>query len=129
MSIIMGVGSGIFALFILLFVAVAVCYLGSGSRYASQITFCAASVFLLVLILLLASPRGSTAKTSVEWEISGYDETVTHQALLMSSFALATVAAGGFMGTFYHLAPRYAKAIDRQTDTINFKLAGNGVIQ
>jgi len=110
-------------------VAVAVCYLGSGSRYASQITVCAASIFLLVLILLLASPRGSTAKTSVEWEISGYDETVTHQALLMSSFALATVAAGGFMGTFYHLAPRYAKAIDRQTDTINFKLAGNGVIQ
>ena len=113
MSIIMGVGSGIFALFILLWVFFkawsrvseqrfwkvcgrrrvllrirkSLCKVGFSVSFLlrhdtafrcwarlssppSQITFCAASVFLLVLILLLASPRGSTAKTSVEWEIS-----------------------------------------------------------
>ena len=59
----------------------------------------------------------------------GYDESVTHRALLMSSMALATVAAGGCIGTFHHFAPRYAKSIDHQADVLNFKVAGAGVIQ
>ena len=61
-------------------------------------------MFLLVLIFMLASPRGTATRTAVEAEISGYDDTVTNRALMLASMVLGAVTAGGSVAAF-HLDP------------------------
>lgn len=119
MSTVLGVGIGVFVLLVLLAASVTTCFLGSGSRYSSQISIGTTAVFFLVAIVLLVSPRGETSKGDVESEISGYDETVTHRALMLSSLLMASLAAGiGFLTT-HMLAPAHAKPLDYKADVLD----------
>ena len=51
--------------------------------------------------------------------VQGYDETVTHRALMLSSLLMASLAAGiGFLTT-HMLAPAHAKPLDYKADVLD----------
>lgn len=121
MSLIMGVGSGVLALALLLIGAFALCYLGQGGRHSSRVTVIVSIIFVMIAILLLSSPRGDTRRTDIEAEIEGYDNRVTQRALMMSSMTLAIVSAISALGAFHILPPAYAKTIDEHSGIVKIK--------
>jgi hypothetical protein len=83
-------------------------------------------MFLLVLIFMLASPRGTATRTAVEAEISGYDDTVTNRALMLASMVLGAVTAGGSVAAFHLYPPMYAKPLDYAADIIGHEMQSKG---
>mmetsp|Transcript_12061 Transcript_12061/g.43457 ORF Transcript_12061/g.43457 Transcript_12061/m.43457 type:complete len:131 (-) Transcript_12061:124-516(-) len=124
MATIVGVGVGVFVLTILMMISILACYLGGGSRYSNQISFGTTTLFLLVAVILLVSPRGESNKSVIETEIEGYDDTVTHRALMLASMLMAMFVAGGGI-VFSHLSsPVFSKPVDHQIDVLSLEKKG-----
>ena len=75
-------------------------------------TFC----YFTVAFVLLFSPRGQSAKGSLEDEVAGYDDAVTQRSLTLFAMLVACTAAVGGVARFHQAQLVFTKPIDNMVD-------------
>mmetsp|Transcript_19556 Transcript_19556/g.37419 ORF Transcript_19556/g.37419 Transcript_19556/m.37419 type:complete len:122 (+) Transcript_19556:115-480(+) len=119
MALVLGVGEGVFVLGFFLALCLVICFLGTKTRYGSYIFLGSAVAFLLIFVILVASPRSSgDEEVNDSTEINAKNSTVIERGVMMFIMAIGVVLA--VVGLLIHHVepPKYARPIDYRMDIL-----------
>ncbi|KAG2427007.1 hypothetical protein HYH02_014653 [Chlamydomonas schloesseri] len=113
-SMVAGVGVGVFLIFFFLALSIAICLIGSRTKFRWAIYMASAAMFGIVALVLIASPKG----TQPPKPPYGYNQTIIPMAIIMSLLCLGILVGGVFMLVAHVLPPLYARPLSYHLDVL-----------